>query len=73
MNIEPPQRVANYMELQPVVSAMKANNDKMPKNSLPEDTNGTIQSHAVSIPPVTLYNAHGLLSKTNANSLIGYA
>jgi hypothetical protein len=73
MNIEPSQKVSNYTEIQPVMLAMKANNDKLPKNSLPVSTNGTIQSNVKPLPPVTLYNSHGILTKTNPNSLIGFA
>jgi hypothetical protein len=73
MNIEPSQKVSNYLEIKPILAAMKADNDRMPKNTLPIDTNGTIQSNTKSIPQVSLYNSHGILKKTNPNSLIGYA
>jgi len=71
--IKPTKQTSSYIELAPVMESIRTNNDKRPKNSLPEDTQGTIQSNANNIPPVTLYNAHGILSKTNPNSLIGYA
>jgi hypothetical protein len=70
---EPTRQTSSYLELTPVLESMRASNDKRPKNSLPEDTEGTIQSNAKNIPEVTLYNAHGVLSKTNPNSLLGYA
>lgn len=70
---EPTKQTSSYLELTPVMEAMRTNNDRQPKNSLPEDTEGTIQSNAKSIPEVTLYNAHGVLKKTNPNSLLGYA
>jgi hypothetical protein len=70
---EPTRQTSSYLELTPVMESIRSNNDKRPKNSLPEDTEGTIQSNAKNIPEVTLYNAHGVLSKTNPNSLLGYA
>ena len=42
--------------------------------TLPTNTEGTIQeNNSHLLPPVTLYNSHGILKKTNPNSLIGYA
>ena len=66
---EPTRQTSSYLELTPVMESIRSNNDKRPKNSLPEDTEGTIQSNAKNIPEVTLYNAHGVLSKTNPNRL----
>ena len=70
---EPTKQTSSYLELTPVMEAMRTNNDRRPTNSLPEDTQGTIQSNAKSVPEVTLYNSHGILNKTNPNSLLGYA
>lgn len=70
---EPVKQTSNYLELAPVMEAIRTNNDRRPTNSLPIDTEGTIQQNAHSVPPVTLYNAHGVLTKTNPNSLLGYA
>lgn len=71
--IEPVTRTNNYTQLTPVMEAIRTNNDRRPSNSLPIDTQGTIQQNAESVAPVTLYNAHGVLTKTNPNSLLGYA
>ena len=70
---EPVTKVNNYLQIAPVMNAMKTANDKMPKNNLPTDSFGTIQENAKNIPPVTLYNSHGLLTKTEPNTLLGYA
>jgi len=70
---QPVTKVTNYLEIAPVMNAMKTANDKMPKNSLPQDVMGTIQENAHNIPPVTLYNSHGILTKTEPNTLLGYA
>ena len=70
---EPVKQTASYLQVTPVMEAMRSANDKRPQNSLPQDTNGTIQENAHNMPPVSLYNAHGILKKTDANSLIGYA
>ena len=70
---EPTRQTSSYLELTPVMESIRSNNDRRPKNSLPEDTQGTIQSNVENIPEVTLYNAHGILNKTNPNSLLGYA
>ena len=72
-NIEPVKQVASYIELAPIIEAIRASNDKRPQNSLPKDTQGTVQSNVENIPHVTLYNAHGILKKTNQNSLVAYA
>jgi len=69
----PVKQTSSYIQIAPVMEAMRTNNDRRPTNSLPIDTEGTIQQNAHSIPAVTLYNAHGILNKTNPNSLLGYA
>lgn len=59
----------------PLMQAMLARNDSRPDNSLPIDTQGTIQQNAdkVASLPVTLYNAHGILLKDKPNSLLAHA
>jgi hypothetical protein len=69
----PVNQVSDYVQIPPVMEAMRTNNDRRPNNSLPIDTQGTVQQNAHSVPPVTLYNSHGILVKTNPNSLLGYA
>ena len=70
---EPVKQTTDYLQVTPVMEAMRSSNDKRPSNSLPKDTQGTIQENTHNIPPVSLYNSHGILKKTNANSLLGYA
>lgn len=72
-SIEPISQTSKYIQLQPLMYSLKTSNDKLPKNSLPENTFGTIQENAHSLPSVTLYNSHGILEKTDPNSLIGYS
>jgi hypothetical protein len=69
----PSINVNSYETLQPLMAALKSQTDKLPKNSLPTETQGTIQENAHSFPQVTLYNSHGILDKNNPNTLIGYA
>ena len=72
--IQPVTKTAEYLELLPVMEAIRTNNDRRPKSSLPTETFGTIQqNNSDVVPPVTLYNAHGILKSTNPNSLLGYA
>ena len=71
--IESVKKVSSYIELAPIIAAMQANNDKRPKNSLPINTQGTIQSNVNSISEVTLYNAHGVLKNSKPNTLLGIA
>jgi hypothetical protein len=74
MTVQTTNSVSNYIELQPILRSMSTNNDKRPKNSLPTDTHGTVQSNNDNaLPQITLYNAHGILKNPNPNSLIGYA
>jgi hypothetical protein len=70
---EPVTKIADYLQITPVMESIRSANDKRPSNSLPIDTQGTIQENAQNMPAVTLYNAHGILKKTNPNSLLGYA
>jgi hypothetical protein len=70
---EPVTQIADYLQVTPVMESMRSANDKRPNNTLPIDTQGTIQENAQNIPAVTLYNSHGILKKTNPNSLLGYA
>lgn len=72
--IEPVKAVSSYIELAPIIEAMRSSNDRRPKNSLPINTEGTVQSNNDKVyKDVTLYNAHGVLSKKNPNSLLGMA
>jgi hypothetical protein len=72
--IEPVTKTAEYLELVPILASMKMNNDRRPKSSLPVETEGSPQeNNSHLLPPVSLYNAHGILTKTNPNSLVGYA
>lgn len=70
---EPVKQTASYIQIAPVMEAIRLANDKRPKSSFPSETEGTVQENAKNIPPVTLYNAHGIVRKENPNSLIGYA
>jgi hypothetical protein len=70
---EPVTQISDYLQLTPVMESIRSANDQRPSNSLPTNTEGTIQENANNFPPVTLYNSHGLLKKTNPNSLLGYA
>jgi hypothetical protein len=72
--IQPVKQTAEYLQLAPVLEAIRTGNDKRPTNSLPIDTNGTPQqNNGKLLPPVTLYNAHGIVRKENPNSLIAFA
>jgi|LakMenEpi03Aug12_release.lakeMendotaPanAssembly.Ray.scaffolds.fasta_scaffold2457964_1 hypothetical protein len=44
--------------------------DKMPKSSLPSETNGTVQQTFGTIPKPSVYNANGIVSPNNPNTLI---
>jgi hypothetical protein len=44
--------------------------DKMPKNSLPINTQGTVQQNFSSTPTPTIYNAHGIVTPNSPNTLI---
>lgn len=72
--LQPVKQTAEYLQLTPILEAIRTNNDKRPSNSFPVNTNGTIQqNNGKSLPPVTLYNAHGIVRKENPNSLVAYA
>lgn len=76
-NTNQPTSVTNNQayNVTPLFAAMSLANNKYPKNSLPIDTEGTIQSNAdqAALPDVTLYNAHGILVNSRPNSLIATA
>lgn len=61
------------IQVTPLLATMLAHNDQRPKTSLPTETEGTIQENAKPMPEVTLYNSHGILTKSKPNSLIAYA
>jgi hypothetical protein len=71
--IQPVKQTADYLQLTPILEAIRTNNDKRPSNTLPINTNGTVQQNNSKSIPVTLYNAHGIVRKENPNSLLGYA
>ena len=68
-------QVSDSIAIQPLLAAMQTNNDRLPSNSLPVNTEGTIQENAekAATPEVTLYNAHGVVYRNKPNALIAYA
>ena len=75
INTEYKSQVNDYTALKPLIAAMQSNNDRSPSNSLPSNTNGTIQENAdkQSKSSIVTYNAHGILKSSDPNSLLGYA
>jgi len=71
--IEPVKQISQYMQIPPVMEAMRANNEHRPNNSFPVDIQGTIQQNTHSIPPIAVYNSKGALIKNNPKTLLGYA
>ena len=71
----PVTQVSDSIAIQPLIAAMQSNNDRLPSNSLPVNTEGTIQENAekAATPEVTLYNAHGIVNRNKPNALIAYA
>lgn len=66
--ILPTSQVANHSAIQPIITAMKANNDKLPKTGLPTETPGTFQSNVQLIStPVTIYTEHGKIARGPGN------
>jgi hypothetical protein len=64
-------QVANHSAIRPIIGAMKAANDKLPKTGLPTEDPGTIQSNVQLIStPVTIYTQHGSIARGPGN-LIG--
>jgi len=57
------------------MQSMKTLNDQLPKNSLPVDSMGTIQSRAEQIahPQLSIYNAHGIVTPNSPNTLLVHA
>ena len=56
--------------LNSILQALMQSMDHMPKNSLPIQTNGTVQQNFGTIPSPTLYNAHGIVTPQTPNTLI---
>lgn len=67
------QPITPSIQPTPLIQSMLEHNDQLPKDALPRDTQGTVQENTHLMPAVTLYNAHGILTKSNPNSLIAYA
>ena len=63
-------QVANHSAIQPILAAIKAGNDKLPKTGLPTEAFGTIQenTHLISTP-VTIYTEHGMIARGPGNLL----
>ena len=68
-------QVSDSVAIQPLIAAMQSNNNRLPSNSLPVNTEGTIQENAekAATPEVTLYNAYGVVNRNKPNALIAYA
>lgn len=56
--------------LNSILQALMQSMDHMPKNSMPIQTNGTVQQNFGTIPSPTLYNAHGIVTPQTPNTLI---
>ena len=61
------------IQVTPLLQSMLARNDQRPKTGLPTETEGTVIENAQLLPEVTLYNAHGILTKRSPNTLVAYA
>jgi hypothetical protein len=67
-------QVSNYNASVPILEGLRSSIDRMPNTSLPTEVPGTVQANTSPLPPVSLYNAHGILVKDKSpNSLISYA
>ena len=71
INVVDPQ-VSNYVGLQPLHAAILSSTDALPKNALPTDIPGTVQSNTHNIALVVTYNAHSILDAKTPNTLIAY-
>ena len=73
MSLNAIQPISPTIQLTPLMESLHASNDKLPKSNNPIQSEGTIQQNSNLLPEVTLYNSHGILSKSNPNSLIAFA
>lgn len=74
MHISSTPQVSNYVQIQPIMAAMKAGSDHLPKSGSPLATEGgIIENELHSAKESTLYNSHGIVTPNKPNSLIAYA
>lgn len=60
----------NNIQSQSILNILLNSMDHMPKNTLPIDTQGTVQQNFSSQPTPTIYNAHGIVTPNSPNTLI---
>lgn len=74
MHITPTSQVSSYVQIQPIMAAMKTGNDKLPKFNTPISVEGTvIENKLHAVKESTLYNSHGIVTPNKPNSLVAYA
>lgn len=56
--------------LRPILETLKSANTVIDKPTNPIDSYGTIQENFGSPTPTTIYNAHGIITPENPNTLI---
>lgn len=56
--------------LRPILETLKAANTVIDKPTNPVDSYGTVQENFGSSTPTTIYNAHGIVTPENPNTLI---
>jgi hypothetical protein len=71
--ISPINTVAGHSMLQPLMEALKINNNLKPANSLPINTNGTLQQNAKKSIHDVIYDSYGRIRITPEKILLGYA
>jgi hypothetical protein len=71
--ITPVSNVASHSYLPPLMEALKINNNMHPKNSLPIDSNGSIQDTAEKRNKDVVYDSYGKITIIPKKILIGRA
>ncbi len=71
--ITPVSNVASHSELRPLMVALKINNNMNPKNSLPIDSNGTVQETVEKRNKDVVYDSYGRITIIPKKILIGRA
>jgi hypothetical protein len=64
--------ITNTPIIQPILQTLLQYMGKIPKTGFPTETFGTVQQTFGTIKSPTIYNAHGIVTPNNPNSLIAY-
>jgi hypothetical protein len=73
MHLQPINQVSSYVQLAPLIGGIRKSTDKLPKNSLPTISNGTLLENAKKAFKNVTYDSYGRMNIIPRSVFLAYA